>query len=215
VALTTSDQIKSIRNHHHRVANSASESPDADLCELISANEFRSAFEFLLDRYQHKVFRLACSILGNETQAEDLAQDIFVRIWKGLPGFNGKASLSTWIYTISRNACWTELRKRAARQTVPFASDGDGLMAEESDRAGGAEPEVGARIDVEYLLGKLEEKYRRAGHWAGVTQVVFTFTPLPLARLQDPETIFAMKTDKTLLNVRVAEVLTLAADAMR
>ena len=146
------------------MTNSASESPDVDLCQLISDHEYHSAFEILLDRYQHKVFRLAYSILGNETQAEDISQDIFIRIWKGMPGYCGKASLSTWIYTISRNACWTQLRKRAARATVPLSDDGGddgrGIDLEQSERVDGAHSASIARMDAQVLLGQLEEKYR-------------------------------------------------------
>src|SRR6266702_928162 len=52
-------------------------------------------------------------MVRNETQAEDLTQETLVKIWKGLPGYHGGASLSTWIYTIARNTCLTELKKRA------------------------------------------------------------------------------------------------------
>ena len=47
------------------------------------------AFDGLLDQYRDKVFRLACSLLGNEASAEDATQEIFLKIWKALPGFRG------------------------------------------------------------------------------------------------------------------------------
>jgi len=50
-------------------------------------------------------------MLRNRTEAEDIAQDIFLRVWRALPGYSGRAALSTWIYAISRNACLSQIRK--------------------------------------------------------------------------------------------------------
>jgi RNA polymerase sigma-70 factor (ECF subfamily) len=115
----------------------------------------------LLQRYKDKVFRLAFSILHNETQAEDVTQDAFLKIWKGLPSYHGGASLSTWIYTISRNTCLTELSRRNRHPTVS-------LQEPEMEAASGwipslqfADPEPGTEMDVEFLLASLPENYRR------------------------------------------------------
>ena len=75
------------------------------------------AFERLLDEYRDKVFRLACSLLGDEAAAEDATQDIFLKIWKALPGFRGDSSLSTWIYAVARNTCLTRRRAEKLRRT--------------------------------------------------------------------------------------------------
>jgi RNA polymerase sigma-70 factor (ECF subfamily) len=64
------------------------------------------------------VFRLACSILRDRAAAEDATQETLVRVWKALPGFDGRAQLGTWIYAITRNTCLMELRKR--KPTVSF-----------------------------------------------------------------------------------------------
>lgn len=85
---------------------------DADVHLRLRAGEYRAALEMLVPRYRDRVFRLALSILRNRAEAEDITQDVFVRLWRALPGYNGKASLSTWIYAISRNACLSQLRKR-------------------------------------------------------------------------------------------------------
>jgi RNA polymerase sigma-70 factor (ECF subfamily) len=73
------------------------------------------------------VFRLAFSILKDRAAAEDAAQETLVRVWKALPGFDGRAALGTWIYAITRNTCLMELRKR--RPTVSF-DDPDSLEAQ-------------------------------------------------------------------------------------
>ena len=68
--------------------------------------------------YKDRVFRLAWTMLKNRAAAEDATQETFMRVWKALPGFDGRAQLGTWIYAITRNTCLMELRKR--RPTVSF-----------------------------------------------------------------------------------------------
>ena len=68
---------------------------DQDIRQQLAAGDYRNAFEQLVERYKEKVFRLCFSMARNETQAEDLTQDIFLRVWKALPGYHGAASPST------------------------------------------------------------------------------------------------------------------------
>jgi RNA polymerase sigma-70 factor (ECF subfamily) len=100
-------------------------------------------------------------MLGNETQAEDMVQEIFLRVWKGLSGYTGQASLSTWLYTISRNACLTELKKRAARPTVSLEAPDMAGSLDCISALQTAGPEAGAELDAQVFLAKLPEKYRR------------------------------------------------------
>ncbi|CAG0982554.1 partial RNA polymerase sigma-H factor, partial [Anaerolineae bacterium] len=133
---------------------------DDAIRERLAAREYREAFERLLEAYQERVFRLAVSMLRDETAAEDVTQDIFVKVWKALPGYQGAAAVSTWLYAIARNTCLTELKRRSHRPTVS-------LDAPEFDRVGESlpalqttDPEGGAGLDVLALLGRLPEKYR-------------------------------------------------------
>ncbi len=71
--------------------------------ERLDVRDFGAAFELLMPHFQNKVFRLAYSMLGNESLAEETAQDIFIRIWKALGSYRGQSSMSTWIYSIARN----------------------------------------------------------------------------------------------------------------
>jgi RNA polymerase sigma-70 factor (ECF subfamily) len=61
---------------------------------------------------------LAVSIVRSEALAEDLSQTIFVKAWQALPKFDGRAALSTWLYTIARNTCLTALRAESYRRTA-------------------------------------------------------------------------------------------------
>ena len=85
--------------------------PDNDTLRLLDAGELGQALAQLLARYESKVFRLACSMLRDASQAEDAAQESWVRIWKALPRFDRRASLSTWIYAITRNRCLTAIER--------------------------------------------------------------------------------------------------------
>lgn len=126
----------------------------------LEARRFGEAFDLLVEQFKEKVFRLVFSMLRNETQAEDTTQDVFVKIWKNLASYHGGASLSTWIYTITRNTCLTELKKRASRPTVslhdPDMQEGHGIPELQSN-----DRECGLDADVDLLLAELPEKYRQ------------------------------------------------------
>jgi len=93
---------------------------DDRLHELVRQRSYAEAFEGLLDRYQNKVYRLAFSLTRDRARAEDLAQDAFVKVWRALPRFDGRASLSTWLYAIARNTCLSGLRYDARRRMRPL-----------------------------------------------------------------------------------------------
>src|SRR5262245_62260221 len=63
------------------------------------------AFQELIDRYKDLVFALIARTVQDRSQAEDLAQEVFLRVHRGLPYFRGEARLSTWIYRIVANVC--------------------------------------------------------------------------------------------------------------
>jgi RNA polymerase sigma-70 factor (ECF subfamily) len=64
-----------------------------------------TAFQELVDRYKDLVFALIARATQDRSRAEDLAQDVFLRVHRGLPYFRGEARLSTWIYRIVANVC--------------------------------------------------------------------------------------------------------------
>jgi len=134
---------------------------ESDIRRLLADGRYREAFELLVQRFQMKVFHLALSMTRNEATAQDLAQDVFLRVWKALPAYDGRASLATWIYTISRNACLNELQ-RAARKSVVSLDAPESARTVESladDHAG--VPTAGAAQDIEAMLVRLPEKQQR------------------------------------------------------
>lgn len=77
----------------------------------------QAAFGVLVKHYHTRLLGFAASITG-DSLAEEIVQDAWVAIWRGLPGFQGRAALKTWLYTIVRNECTTRLRKDARMPTV-------------------------------------------------------------------------------------------------
>ena len=105
---------------------------DAGIAEHLAAGRHARAFDLVVPAFRDRVFRLAYSILKDRAAAEDAAQETFVRVWKALPGFDGRAQLGTWIYAITRNTCLMELRRR--RPTVSF-DDPDSAEAQHAAAA--------------------------------------------------------------------------------
>jgi RNA polymerase sigma-70 factor, ECF subfamily len=79
---------------------------------------YAAAFDLIQKHYSDKIMRLAYSILGNRTLAEETAQDILVRIWRALQGFRGDASISTWVFAIARNTSLSAVRRTTAQRRV-------------------------------------------------------------------------------------------------
>jgi RNA polymerase sigma-70 factor (ECF subfamily) len=133
-------------------------SEDRDVIELLRTDGRERAFALLLPRYERKIYRLCCALLRDPTQAQDAAQESLVRIWKALPSYDARASLSTWIYAITRNRCLSALERRRAQAVVGDSElDLAELPAESTDTY---EPEErSARLRE--LIDLLPERYRR------------------------------------------------------
>jgi RNA polymerase sigma-70 factor (ECF subfamily) len=99
----------------------------------------RIAFEELVRRHQHEVFTLASRLVSSRDHASDVAQEAFIRAWRGIGRFRGDAAFSTWLHRITVNAALTH-RKRASRHpgmpledATPIA---DGALESDPERAG-------------------------------------------------------------------------------
>ena len=90
---------------------------DEDVRTLLEKHRYRQAFERLVELYEVKVFRMAVMFLRDANRAEEVAQDVFLKLWQVLPAYDGRAAPSTWLYTIARNTCLSALRSEAHRRT--------------------------------------------------------------------------------------------------
>ena len=145
---------------------SAAMERDADLLEALRSGDRRTVLEGLMTRYRQKVLHLAVSIVRDPALAEDMSQTVFVKVWQALPKFDGRAALSTWLYTIARNTCLTAVQRE--RRLVPLedfaeAADDDGDPMLFGREAAGPETagQAAAEYDVSRLLERLPEPYRR------------------------------------------------------
>lgn len=77
-----------------------------------------AAFEALVLRYQTQVYSLAFRMVGNEADAQDLAQEAFVRAWRALDSFQFSSQFSTWLYRLTSNICIDFLRSQKKRKHI-------------------------------------------------------------------------------------------------
>jgi RNA polymerase sigma-70 factor (ECF subfamily) len=89
--------------------------PDNDLVVAVQHRTDRGAFEKLLDRYQEKVYQFCFRFTGNEEDAADCSQDIFIKLYQGVGQFNHKSKFSTWLYRIMINTCQDMVKSKAYR----------------------------------------------------------------------------------------------------
>lgn len=132
---------------------------ETDIRDDLAAGRHREAFERIVDRFQQKVFHLALGMARHEATARDLAQDALLRVWKALPAYDGRASLSTWIYTITRNVCLTELARAARRPAVSL--DAPESAGTRDSLAAPAAAEAGAALDLAPLLARLPDRHQQ------------------------------------------------------
>lgn len=132
---------------------------ETEVIGSVSEGRRDEALALVVRAFKRKVFGLALSYLRDRTAAEDVAQEVFIKVWKALPHFDGRATLSTWIYTITRNTSFTALRAR--RDSISL-SDPEVLASVEAMDAkagsGGAELEGEALMR---LVDRLPEKQRQ------------------------------------------------------
>lgn len=91
---------------------------DGEVIDLVRAGRRDEALAAILPAYRRKVFGLAYSFLRSREAAEDVAQEVFIKVWRALGEFDGRASLSTWVYTITRNSSLSALRARRSERSL-------------------------------------------------------------------------------------------------
>src|SRR5881628_2846749 len=76
----------------------------------------KEAFDVIVERHRRHVYQLCYRFVGNHEDASDLAQDVFVRAYRGLRSFKGQASLGTWLYRIGVNVCLNKVGAKTPRR---------------------------------------------------------------------------------------------------
>jgi RNA polymerase sigma-70 factor (ECF subfamily) len=131
-------------------------SEEAALVKRVQARD-ELAFREIVERYQAKVFSIIYGILRNHNDAEDIAQQVFAKIYFSIQNFDFRSSLLTWIYKITVNECYDYLRKKRVRKLVYESdfSDEDALQMENSGSATDEGPAVDDTLAKRDLILKL------------------------------------------------------------
>jgi len=126
---------------------------ERELVERCRSGDER-AFQELVDRYKDLVYALIARTVQDRSRAEDLAQEVFLRVHRGLPYFRGEARLSTWIYRIVANVCVQEFGKPAA---VSLDAEKPGHRRAAPDRQFG---DLELKDRLEKAIARLPAHYR-------------------------------------------------------
>ena len=137
---------------------------DEELVRAGSAGEAH-CFEELVRRYMKPIFNFAYRMIGNYAEADDVAQDVFVQVYRSLPTIRADLPFKPWLYTVARNRCLDVLKRKRPLtfSAIEDSERGEGVL----DRIADPDPlpdEMFERADLQRVLHeaieKLPEKYR-------------------------------------------------------
>lgn len=166
---------------------------DNELIEMFLSGCTQS-FEELLSRYETKAYNLALRLTKNTEDAEEVLQDVFVTLYRKLPGFEGKSAFSSWLYRITVNASFMKLRKRKHQNGVSLDEVYPHLPTGYR-----SETEFGANTDSRIFNSQLRTALEKA-----------------IARLpEEYKAVFILRDIDGLSNKEVGEILTLSIPAVK
>jgi RNA polymerase sigma-70 factor (ECF subfamily) len=155
----------------------------------------RAEFARLVDRYSSLVYRLGLKMLGNEQDAEDVLQETFIKAFRHLQDFDGRAEISTWLYRIATNEALMVLRRKLPE-----------IVSVEEPGAGGTEDQEPLQI-VDWCCVPEEELMSAEGR-AYLDEAIGTLSPA--LRL-----VFLLRDIEGLSTRETAEVLSLSETAVK
>ncbi len=115
-------------SYNHRMSNL--EEKDSDLISSYLESGDESSLQTLISRHLRSIYNFAYSIVGGDSEADDVVQEAFVKIWKNLKKFNPEKGFRTWAFSITRNTAIDYLRKRKAIPFSHFDDEKEGQFAE-------------------------------------------------------------------------------------
>jgi RNA polymerase sigma-70 factor (ECF subfamily) len=112
--------------------------PDTDLISRAASGD-ASAFQALVERHRTMVYRVAYQFAGNHYDAEDIAQEVFIKVYRSLDKFRQDAQLSSWMYRIVMNACIDHRRRHSPAAAAPFGEEAEQKMLNTPEETPGPE----------------------------------------------------------------------------
>ena len=137
-------------------------SADTDLISRAAGGD-PSAFQALVERHRSMVYRVAYQFAGNHHDAEDIAQDVFIKVYRSLDRFRQDAQLTSWMYRIVMNACIDHRRRQRPASAAPFGDEAEQRMLNTPEDTPGPEErayagELGQVLESE--IGRLPNGQR-------------------------------------------------------
>jgi RNA polymerase sigma-70 factor (ECF subfamily) len=138
---------------------------DIELMGRIRDGDF-TAFEQLIEIHQRSVIGTVAKMLGNPSEAEDISQQVFIRVWKSAARYEPQAKFTTWLFTITRNLVFNEVRRRQRKPTVSVQEREETTHRVVEDAQGSSPDEDLLRSEMEAAIDRaieaLPEKQRLA-----------------------------------------------------
>ena len=145
--------------------NTDAELEDVRLMALAASGDMR-AFERLVEKHQTLVAGTVARMLGNNSDVEDIAQQVFVRVWKSAKRYEPRAKFTTWLLKITRNLVFNELRRRKRHAVTPLQGEAEGEELQIEDRRAQAPDasllEGELQRSIESAIAELPESQRMA-----------------------------------------------------
>ena len=172
---------------------------DKELVEATLGGE-NQAFAGIIERYQRLVFSIIYHYVGNRDEVEDLAQEVFLKVFRSLGTFDTERSMKTWISRITANTCLDEIRKAHRRKTRLFSD----LALDDGERIEHFftqfnQPHQLTEVEVEELFGLLEKVM---DHLSKKDKMAFVLRELD--GLEYPEIAEVLETTELAARIRVS-----------
>lgn len=135
---------------------------DSDLISRAAGGD-PAAFQALVERHRSLVYRVAYQFAGNHHDAEDIAQEVFIKVYRSLDRFRQDSQLSSWLYRIVMNACIDHRRRHVPAGAAPFGEEAEQKMLNTPEERPGPEDrayggELGQMLESE--IGRLPKGQR-------------------------------------------------------
>jgi RNA polymerase sigma factor (sigma-70 family) len=153
------------RQDQEPAGQSTSDADDVRLMSLVGAGDM-NAFERLVEKHQTLVAGTVARMLASNSDVEDVAQQVFVRVWKSARRYVPRAKFTTWLLKITRNLVFNEMRRRKRHAATPLQIEPDGEEMQLKDERGqtpdAALLEVELQGAIESAIADLPETQRMA-----------------------------------------------------
>ncbi|PVH24012.1 RNA polymerase sigma factor [Sphingobacterium corticibacter] len=132
---------------------------DLIIAKFANENTREEAFNLLLKKYQQKIYWHVRRMVIDHDDADDVVQDVFVKVWRNLEKFREDSQLYTWLYRIATNECITFLNKKKQRQHVSLDEEDSSYLSSTLTASSYFNGDV-AQMKLQQALLKLPEKQR-------------------------------------------------------